>query len=261
MPSPSPEAAAMSGPAPPAFESLGGAGPPRAAAAILGEMPRAPAGRDRPHVRLNMVSTLDGRAALDGGTRQLGGPGDLEMLLELRVLADAVLVGSGTLRTEGYGRLMRSPERRRRRVEAGLAADPCAVLVSRGLDLPWDAGLFAAGEQPVLVYTASASAPPPTAAQVEVVRLPHLDPASLLSDLRRRGIGVLLCEGGPTLNAWLLAAGGVDELFLTLAPLLTGHAHEPAIVAGPGLTPPVGAELEWVLRHESALFLRYRMRR
>lgn len=248
----------MSGPARIAFEHLGGS-EPRTAAALLDSLPRDPAGPDAPHVRLNMVSTIDGRAALDGGTRQLGGPGDLEMLLELRVSADAVLIGSGTLRAEGYGRLVRSEERRRRRVEAGLAADPPAVIVSRALDLPWEAGLFAAPEQPILVYTTSAAEPPPTAARVEVVPLTRLDPPALLADLRRRGIGVLLCEGGPTLNAWLLAAGAVDELFLTLAPLLTGQEHEPGIVAGPGLTPPVDAELRWVLRHGDALFLRYRL--
>lgn len=242
------------------FERLGAGSEPRPAAALLGELPATPTASDRPLVRLNMVATIDGRAALNGGTRELGGPGDLEMLLELRVRADAVLVGSGTLRTEGYGRLVRSAERRQRRAAAGLAADPTAVLVSRDLDLPWEAGLFAAREQPILIYTASAAAPPPTAARVEVVVLAGLDPLALLADLRRRDIAVLLCEGGPTLNAWLLEAGAVDELFLTLAPLLTGHAHEPTIVAGPGLRTPARAELRWVLRHGDALFMRYALR-
>lgn len=250
----------MSGRAALLFERLGAGGEPRPAAALLGELPATPAARDRPQVRLNMVATIDGRAALNGGTRLLGGPGDLEMLLELRVLADAVLIGSGTLRAEGYGRLVRSSERRQRRAASGLAADPTAVLISRDLDLPWEAELFAAHAQPILIYTTSAASPPPTAARVEVVRPRELDPLALLADLRRRGIAVLLCEGGPTLNAWLLEAGAVDELFLTLAPLLTGHAHEPTIVAGPGLTAPAEAELEWVLRHGDALFLRYALR-
>ena len=242
------------------FEHLGAGSEARTAAELLGELPATPAAPDRPRVRLNMVATIDGRAALHGGTRELGGAGDLEMLLELRVHADAVLIGSGTLRAEGYGRLVRSPERRQRRAAAGLAADPTAVLVSRELDLPWEAGLFAAPDQPILVYTTSAASPPPTAARVEVVALAGLDPLLLLADLRRRGVGVLLCEGGPTLNAWLLGAGAVDELFLTLAPLLTGHAHEPTIVAGPGLATPADAVLRWVLRHGDTLFLRYALR-
>ncbi|MBA2644568.1 MAG: RibD family protein, partial [Solirubrobacterales bacterium] len=155
--------------------------------------------------------------------------------------------------------LVRSAERRARRAAAGLAADPCAVLVSRDLDLPWEAGLFAAAEQPILIYTNSESPARATPAHVEVVALERLEPPEMLADLRRRGIGVLLCEGGPTLNAWLLAAGAVDELFLTLAPLLTGHAHEPTIVGGPGLPAPTHGSLQWILRHGDELFLRYRL--
>ena len=94
----------------------------------------------------NFVTTLDGRAALDGSTRPLGGPADLEMLLSLRAVADAVLVGPGTVRAEGYGRLV-GPERR--------AEPPPAVLISRRFDIPWEAGLFAAADQPVLIYTSA----------------------------------------------------------------------------------------------------------
>ena len=208
-----------------------------------------------------MIATLDGRAAFDGSTRALGGPADLEMLLELRVLADAVLVGTGTLRAEGYGRLVRRSERRERRVADGLRPDPLTVLVSRELDLPWEASLFAAAEQPILVYTRAGTATaPPTPAPVEVVSLDALEPRAVLADLRRRGIAVLLCEGGPTLNAWLLEADAVDELFLTLAPLLSGDPEAPTILGGPPLLPPARATLEWVLRHGNDLFLRYGLR-
>lgn len=251
----------MSGVAPVGFERLGGNPVTRTAAEILAPLRfREHAPARRPRVYVNMVATLDGRAALDGGTRALGGRADLEMLLELRVLADAVLIGSGTLRAEGYGRLMRSPERRARRIAAGAAADPPAVLVSRRLDLPWDARLFAAPEQPVLVYTASSREPPPTAAPVEVVRRPDLTLPWMLGDLRERGIAALLCEGGPTLNRELLTAGAIDELFLTVCPVLTADSREPAIVAGPALPAAVAGELEWVLRHGGELFLRYRLR-
>ena len=241
------------------FERLGAAGPAQSAPELLKTIgARERARPEAPYVLLNMIATLDGRAAVGGSTRPLGGPADLEMLLELRVLADAVMVGSGTLRAEGYGRLLRRPERRARRTAAGLAADPPAVLISRELDLPWEAPLFAAAEQPVLIYTrARKQDPPKTTAPMEVVALDALEPRVVLADLRRRGVAVLLCEGGPTLNAWLLADGAVDELFLTLASVLSGDAREPTILGGPALVPPVGARLEWVLRHESDLFLRY----
>lgn len=241
----------------PVFTRLDAPGGSATAAEFLGEVAAGARGRRAPYVLLNMVATIDGRAALDGSTRRLGGPADLEMLLELRVLADAVLIGAGTVRAEGYGRLVRSEARRERRAAGGLSPDPLAVVVSRSLDLPWDAGLFADPDQPVLVYTAGDAPVPPTRSPVEVVVLDSPEPGAVLADLRRRGVGVVLSEGGPTLNAWMLDAGAVDELFLTLTPLLTGHTHEPTIVGGAGLTAPTGARLEWLLRHQDDLFLRY----
>jgi riboflavin biosynthesis pyrimidine reductase len=219
---------------------------------------RAPAGR--PFAYLNMVETLDGRAALHGRAQALGGPADLEVLLELRTLADAILIGTGTLRAEGYARLVGNPERRARRLAAGQAADPPAVLLSRSLDLPWDAGLFAAPEQPVLVYAGedAPASPPPTAAPVEVVRLPDPSPAAAFAHLRaEHGVRALLCEGGPTLNRSLLAAGLVDELFLTLSPLLTGEDAAPAIVEGGALEEPARLRLAWALADGDELYLRY----
>jgi riboflavin-specific deaminase-like protein len=240
------------------LEPLHPPGPPETVAALLARVrPRERAGHARPFTYLNMVSTADGRAALDGTTSALGDDADLEMLLELRTLADAVLIGPGTLRAEGYDRLVRDPGRRERRRAAGQAEDPTAVVVSRGLDVPWDAGLFAAPEQPVLVYTGIAGEPPEVAAPVEIVRLGEATLAAVLADLRARGVRALLCEGGPTLNRALLAAGLVDELFVTLAPLAVAGDTEPAIVSGPPLEAPAELELRWVLRHGDQLMLRY----
>ncbi len=133
------------------------------------------------------------------------------------------------------------------------------MLLSRSLDLPWDAGLFAAPDQPVLVYTGSDAEPPGVAAPLEVVRLEDPSPARALADLRARGVRALLCEGGPTLNRALLAAGVVDELFLTFSPLLAGNADAPRIVEGEDLPGPLALQLAWVLRHGDELYLRYRL--
>jgi riboflavin-specific deaminase-like protein len=215
---------------------------------------------DRPFVFLNMVSTVDGRATIAGRTRALGSDADTLLLTELRTLADAVLVGSGTLRAEGYGRMVGDADRVARRVAAGRAETPPAVLISRSLDLPWDAGLFAAADQPVIVFApADAPAAPAVAARVELVRLDQLSPAAALAELRARGIRALLCEGGPTLNRSLLAAGLVDELFLTLAPQLAGTAEALRIVEGEDLPAPAQLALAWVLRHGDELYLRYRV--
>ena len=214
---------------------------------------RAPA--DRPFVYLNMVASVDGRATLEGGTRNLGSDTDTLLLTEMRAMADAVLLGTGTVRAEGYAKLVGNEERVARRTAAGLAATPTAVLVSRSGDLPWEAGLFAAPDQSVLVYTDARGEPPDVAAAVEVVRPGGL--AAVLADLRARGVSSVLCEGGPTLNRALLAEGLVDELFLTLSPLVTGDDAQPAIVAGGALPAPVRLALRAVATADGELYLRY----
>jgi riboflavin biosynthesis pyrimidine reductase len=198
---------------------------------LVGEAERAPEGR--PWVSAIMVASLDGRATLGGTSRALGGPQDLQMLLALRRRADALIVGPGTVRAEGYGPL------------------PCpAVLVSRSFDLPWEAGLFAAEGQPVLVYTRADAAPPPVAAAVETVAIVTLP--EVLADLRARGVERLLCEGGPTLNRALLDEDLLDELFLTLSPIVSGE--------GPPIVAPGGAsrlELRAAATADGDLYLRY----
>ena len=205
-----------------------------------------------------MISTVDGRAARDGRSATIGGEADLQLLLDLRERADAVLIGTGTLRAEGYDRLVRKEERRERRVAAGLAPDPLAVILSRRFDIPWDAGLWQAPDQPVLVYTGlDAGEAPDVPAPVEIVRLPVPGLAEMLADLRARGVRALLSEGGPTMHGALWAAGVVDELFLTIAPLITGDAEEPNIVEGGRLPDAAELELVSVDRAGSELFLRY----
>lgn len=217
---------------------------------------RAP--EDRPFVFVNMIASADGRAAIDGRSEGLGSEADLQLLLELRAIADAVLIGTGTLRGEGYDRLVKSEERRARRVAAGLAEDPPAVILTRRFDVPWDAGLFQAAEQPVLVYTGlDAGEPPDVPAPVEVVRLEVPGLTEMLADLRARGVRALLSEGGPTMHGALWAAEVVDELFLTVAPLITGDEDEPNILAGGRLPSPASLELLSLDRTGSELFLRY----
>jgi len=229
--------------------------PPHEWLAELRPHERAPA--DRPFLYLNMVASVDGRATFEGRAGGLGSEADTLLLTELRATADAVLIGTGTIRAEGYGRLMRNPERVARRKAAGLAETPTAVVISRSFEIPWDAGLFAAGDQPVIVYTRPGGAPPAVPAPVELVLLDEPTPAAAMADLRARGVRSLLCEGGPTLNSALLEAGVVDELFLTLSPLLTGDPSAPRLVEGKGLPAPERLALTWALRGGEELYLRY----
>ena len=162
----------------------------------------------------------------------------------LREHVDAILVGTGTLRTERYGRLVRDPERRRRRAGSGLRPDPLACIFSRSGDLPIDIPLFAEPGAPVVVFTPG-----------------HLDTSTVAADGRRGSarpgeltlttmmrrlrsaydVRSLLCEGGPTMFGALLQEGLVDELFLSVAPKLTGGGRSPGITNGPPLVGAAGA--------------------
>ncbi len=178
-------------------------------AAILELAERAPA--DRPYLIANMVSSADGRATLAGRSGRMGGEGDRELFQALRTCVDAVLAGTATARVERYGRLVRDPAHRARRAAAGLEPDPLAVLMTRRGDVPWEAPLFAAGEQRVAICTGAELRPPEgVAAQVEVIPVRNGDDAAAagLRALRtRHGVRSVLCEGGPLLLRGLLDGG------------------------------------------------------
>ena len=215
---------------------------------------RAPAGR--PFVAVHMVSTLDGRVTIGGVSGPIGGDGDLALFHALRGSVDAVLAGTRTVAEETYGRLVRSPERRAARAALGLDEDPVALLVTRSGNVPWRAPMFEAPEQRVLVV-GPADPPPGLAADVTVVAAEAPEPGDVLRAAHEFGIRSVLCEGGPSLNRSLLEAGLVDELFLTLGPLISAEPDAPSIVGGPPLADPARLEIRWVLRHGDELFLRY----
>lgn len=219
------------------------------------------AGDGRPLVLGNMVSTLDGRIELGGGSTGLGGPGDKAMFHALRTVVDAVLAGTGTVAAETYGRLVRLPERREARAALGLEPDPTMVLLTRSGAVPWTAPLFAAPEQRVIVASgpAGVAVPVHVLAQVQVIALEDPTPRAALEVLRRsHGLRTVLCEGGPTLLRALVVDDALDELFLTLSPLLVGgEGTVPRVLAGGPLAAPERLELRWVLRDEHELLLRY----
>jgi riboflavin biosynthesis pyrimidine reductase len=218
---------------------------------------------DRPYLIANMVASADGRATLAGRSGQMGGAADRELFQALRVSVDAVLAGTRTVQVERYGRLVRDPARRARRVDAGLAPDPLAVLVTRRGDAPWEAPLFAAPEQRVAICTgAPLQVPEDVAAQVEVLEVEDGDSAAAagLRALRAsHGVRSVLCEGGPLLLRGLLAGGMVDELFLTLAPVVAGPG-ERSLLEGPALPAALDLALLWLLESDGNLFARYAVR-
>ncbi len=218
------------------------------------------AGTGRPYVGLNMVASLDGKAALDWRSAGLSTELDRRLFHLLRTQADAVMVGAGTVREERYGRLTKSDELRERRVADGLDPDPLAVIVSGRLNLPADLPILADPGQRVLVATASADVIPGLGDQVDYARVGD-DLQRLLALLAERGIRSVLCEGGPTLNSHLLAAGLVDELFLTMSPQLVGGSAALTIVAGRPMVDPVSLAPVTIAEAGGDLFTRWRMTR
>jgi riboflavin biosynthesis pyrimidine reductase len=219
---------------------------------------RAPAGR--PYTAANFAASADGHVTFAGRSRKLGDEGDREIFHGLREQVDAVLVGTATLGTERYGRIIPDAARRERRLAAGLTAEPLACLVTRSGEVPTAIPLFDEPEARIVIFSARAIAPIRCAAQVEVMRLEPELPAltSALGHLRRgHGVRSLLCEGGPTLFGALLGEGLVDELFLTLAPKLTGGGHGPAVSSGAELAEPASMKLRWLLERNDSLYLRY----
>jgi riboflavin biosynthesis pyrimidine reductase len=164
--------------------------------------PRKEEREGRPFVAMNFVATLDGRATIDGRSGPIGSATDTEMLVGLRTRFDAVMIGAGTKRAEGYENVSRR-----------------LIVVESGPEGPVD--------------------------------LP-----ALLRELREEGVRALLCEGGPTLHGALQAEGLVDELFLTIAPKLSG-GEAPRILEGP-LLEVAELELAWLLEDDGELFARYR---
>ncbi|MBA3328586.1 MAG: dihydrofolate reductase family protein [Solirubrobacterales bacterium] len=220
---------------------------------------RAPA--DRPYVVLNMVATADGRATVAGRTAPISSLADRRLFHALRASVDAVMVGAGTARVERYGRIVRDPELREQRTARGLAADPLAILVSASLRLPADLPLLQDADSRVAIITASAGEVAGCAAQVSYLRPPPgqaLDLAEMLGRVRTElGVRSILCEGGPLLNASLLPAGLIDELYLSIAPALAGGAGALTILGDVALAQPIDLELLWLLEAEGELFARY----
>lgn len=190
--------------------------------------------RSRPRVRANFIASLDGAATVGGLSGGLNDPWDLQVFTVLRRLADVVLVGAGTLRAEGYGGLRVGAADVAWRRAHGLSDHPRLAIATRAVDLDPDSDLFTDAPTPPLVFAPSASSGQRADGArerlealrrvAEVVTLPGavLDVPAMIDHLARAGLPQVLCEGGPHLFGSLIDADAVDELCLTLAPVLAG---------------------------------------
>ncbi len=241
--------------------------PTCAEAEVYADLAIPPGPPGRPLVVLNMVSTVDGKAALGGSAAGIGSRTDRLLMRRIRAAVDGLMVAAGTLRADTVDPRVPA-DLAARRARAGRPAQPLAIAVSRSLALEPDNRFFVNGPDGTLILTTDAASPEREQAlrdRARVVRAGEqsVDLEAALRRLRvEGGIERLLVEGGPSLNQALLDLDLVDEVFWTIAPKLVG---------GCGLTliqndSPSGAiaarlELLSLYEHNGELFARYRVAR
>ena len=259
---------------------------------IYDDLTLPPPPAERPFVYVNMVATVDGKSTLARGAhpRPIGSGVDRALMVRLRVHADAVLRGAGTVRRNPYYPGVREAGEELRRAR-GMPDQPLACVVSGSGALTPELPFFRRAPRRPIVFVGP-RADPEAVARLEPVADVHRAPSPggrapageapagevpgsappggegeagtvpvpwMLGVLRDRyGVRYLLCEGGPTLNFALFAAGCVDELFVTVAPFIAGHGGELTLVHGPRLLEPFPElRLLSAFFHEGELFLRY----
>jgi 2,5-diamino-6-(ribosylamino)-4(3H)-pyrimidinone 5'-phosphate reductase len=201
----------------------------------------------RPHLAINVVATVDGRAALGGTATGIGSERDRQLMKELRADADVVLHGAGTVRADPLS--ARVPAHLvEQRTARGMTPQPLGAIVTASGNLPFDHPYY---QSPTVVYVTTDR---PVHVPAETLRV--RDVAAAIDDLAQRGVKRILCEGGPRLNAALLDADLVDELYFTLAPKLAGGADPLTIVHG-GNFHVKRLRLVSLQEHDGELFLRY----
>jgi riboflavin-specific deaminase-like protein len=215
---------------------------------------------DRPLVRINMITSLDGAIAVKGRSGVLGGPADRRLFHVLRSLADVILVGAGTVRAERYGPARIDEDRQARRKARGQRPVPPIAVVTRTCHLDWSSPFFTDAEARPIVVTIDDADPEACARAAtcaDVVPAGHgeVDLHTGLAALHARGARSVLVEGGPRLNAQLVAAGLVDELCLTVSPRVVG-GEGPRLLAGAELPEPVGFRTVHLLEEDGFHFFR-----
>jgi riboflavin biosynthesis pyrimidine reductase len=223
-----------------------------------------PHNEGRPSVRLNMIVSVDGGTSWNGVSGALGGSADKDLFSVLRSLADVILVASGTMREEHYGPAVLASKIQDMRLEHGQTPVPKIAVVSRTCRFDWKTSFFtAAAERPIVITVSSAAEADRSraaeVAEVIVAGQNNVNLSQAITELGSRGAKSVLAEGGPTLNGELAKASLLDELCVTLSPVLaSGDAKR--IIAGSSLDDLKALDLCSICEEDNYLFLRYRPR-
>jgi len=214
-------------------------------------------------VRMNFVASIDGSAGRAGASGRLSGAADKRVFEILRRVCDVVMVGAGTVRAEGYGPMRVSADSAQWRLEHGRREHPVFAIPTARADLDPASRIFTEAPVRPIVFTVGSAPVGRRRALAEVADVivcgdEVLEPALMMSALAGRGLGQVLCEGGPQLHGSLLAAGVLDEMFLTVSPVLEGGGGLGRIVAGSPTEHGQTMTLVSVLTSEDFLLLRYR---
>lgn len=223
----------------------------------------------RPFVQINVAMSADGKIATASRERpRFASARDLERLMHLRAQADGLLIGAETLRSSDPPTQLTSESARAERLARGAPASLLVITVTRSARLPQTLRFFTEPQDAGRIVATTRRAPAervaalPPSVETWTLGDESVDLEALLDRLFARGVRRLLCEGGSELNAALLAAGLVDEVYVTLVPVLLTGANAPSPFGGPGF---VLAErrrldlLDWE-HHQGELYLRYRVR-
>jgi riboflavin biosynthesis pyrimidine reductase len=189
-----------------------------------------PADLDRCWVRANMIASLDGGATDDGTSGGLAGPGDRALFNRMRQEADVILVGAGTVRIENYSGAQMSLAQRSDRQSRGQTEVPPIAVITHSADFEHDAKLFTRTEVPPLILTSHETVDDARhrfGASADVIdasgrHADRVDPVAVLDILSARGLHRVHTEGGPSLISLLIELDLLDELCLTIAPILVG---------------------------------------
>ncbi len=209
---------------------------------------------DRPYLYINMVSTADGKIVLGevgGSAKGVGNATDQLLFRRLQHTCDAALIGGSTLRAS----------------QVIYPAEKPRFVITRTGDVPLDNRFFRDAPEQAYVLapeTLAQDAAKRIEARAKLIRVGResVDLIAAMRILRQEyGIGVLLCEGGATLNDDLIQRGLADELFLTLTNKLKGGSHLPTVIDGQGFAPGSYLPLTLLsLYHDGGeIYLRYRI--